>query len=369
MKIQFHSHGGLNESPHFMYSMKFPPKGVTYYFPANMGDVILNMKNIKFIKTFFGLAKTFLSISGKSAANISTPEKVPGYVKLIHSFNTIPDTDKPFIIELEVFHSVFIGNPGDENTINLIKKLLSRPNCKKILFWTQNAYDNFNKLMDDKKILAKSMVLYPGVPLYTKNKTHRIPTIGFIARDFINKGGEFILPIMEQFVSAGKAKAIVVTNTELVGEELLNKYKNTITFLPLMERNKLHKDIFPKIDILFYPGFSDSFGYAMPEAMSHGIPIVTFDGCARREIVHHCKGGYVAWGKLSKWGFLETKPVTDSEKEHASFATMIALTNLTSNKKLWAEMSEYNYNLVKSGQFSLAERNKKLKKVYKEALK
>lgn len=369
MKVLFHSHGGINESPHYTYSFKFPPKGVTYYYPSNVGDVMINMKNVRLLKFFTGFGKTLMTLMGKSVANISKPAKVPGYVKLIHSFNTIPDTDKPYIIELESFHSLHIGNPIDSKTNNIIKKLLGRPNCKKILFWTKNAFDNFHKLINDKKLLEKSMILSPGVPLYTKNKRHRKPTIGFIARDFVNKGGNFILPIMESFVSAGKAKAIVVTNLELVGEETLNKYKDTITFMPLMDRSKLHKKVLSQIDILFYPGFSDSFGYAMPEAMSHGIPIVTFNGCARQEIVHHGKGGYIVWGALSKWGFLETKPETEQEIDHATFATTMALTNLISNKRLWAAMSDYNYNLVKDGQFSIASRNKQLKKVYKEALK
>jgi len=44
---------------------------------------------------------------------------------------------------------------------------------------------------------------------------------------------------------------------------------------------------------LVYPGYSDSFGFAFLEAMAFGLPIVTVDGFARREIVEDGKNGFV----------------------------------------------------------------------------
>jgi glycosyltransferase involved in cell wall biosynthesis len=135
-----------------------------------------------------------------------------------------------------------------------------------------------------------------------------------------------------------------------------------------MPRDKLHKDIFLKIDIMFYPGYSDTFGYMFPEAMSHGIPIITLDGCSRRELVHNDKGGYVVWGKLSKYGFLVASP-TDKEIPDVQTAISMVLTNLLSDEKIRKSMGDYNYNLVKNGQFSLSKRNKALQSIYSEAMK
>jgi glycosyltransferase involved in cell wall biosynthesis len=55
--------------------------------------------------------------------------------------------------------------------------------------------------------------------------------------------------------------------------------------LPLMPQDKLFKEVFPKSDIFVYPGFSDTFGFALTEAISFGVPVVTVDGYSRREII------------------------------------------------------------------------------------
>jgi len=327
------------------------------------------MNTQRLFKLFVHLGKAFLNFTNRSVVNISKPTNRSDKCKLIHSFNTIPITTKPYILELEAFHALFVGGAKDSRSIKKIVKNLSKRNCKAILFWTQNACDNFNKLMGSSTIQKKSIVLYPGVPLYKQNKAHKIPTIGFIARDFINKGGALVLPTMKDFVTSGRAKAIIVTDIGLLkkdNKKIYDDYKDYISFKPLMPRDKLHSKIFPKLDVLFYPGYSDTFGYIFPEAMSHGLPIVTINGCARTELINE-KGGCVVNASLNKWGFLEDIG-TINKFTDLQIGVNMCLTNILTNKSLRKSMSDYNYDVVKEGIFSLYNRNVILQKIYKEAL-
>jgi glycosyltransferase involved in cell wall biosynthesis len=370
MKVFFHSNGALLDSPYFNYTWKYSPKGVIYISNKHgVGDILIDMNLQRRLKAFIGIGKILLNLIGKSVVKVSDiPEEI-GKVDLIHSLNTIPMTKLPHIVEIESYHSLFVGGSMDKHSIDRIHQLLLKENCKKVLFWTQNAYDNFNALMPDDKLKSKSQILYPAVPLNKQNKFHKKPTIGFIARDFFSKGGELVLPVMKDFVKAKRANAIIVTDVDLIrekNEETYRLYSHHINFQKLMPRDELYKKVFPKIDILFYPGFSDSYGFIFPEAASFGIPVITMNGVARTELVHINESGYVVSKKLQKNGF--PIGIDEQEKENIMFNFHMVLTNLVSNKKLRKKMSDYNYNLAKNGIFSIKKRNTKLLKIYKEAI-
>ena len=59
--------------------------------------------------------------------------------------------------------------------------------------------------------------------------------------------------------------------------------------MKLGDRMKMYE----KTDIFVYPGYTDTFGFSILEAMSFGIPIVTLDGFARKEIVEDGKTGFL----------------------------------------------------------------------------
>ena len=371
MKVFFHSNGALLDSPYFNYTWRYSPKGVIYVSnKTGISDVLIDMKLQRRFKMLVGIGKLLLNFIGKSVVNVSNLPEGIGKVDLVHSFNTIPMTTLPHIVEIEAYHSLFVGGSMDKCSVDRARQLLLKENCKKILFWTKNAYDNFHALMPDNKLKEKSEILYPAVPLNKQNKFHRKPTIGFIARDFFSKGGELVLPSMKDFVKSKRAKAIIVTDVDLIrekSEETYRLYSPYIEFKKLMPRDKLYKTIFPKLDILFYPGFSDSYGFIFPEAASFGIPVVTIDGVARKELIHSSQGGYVISKRLHNNGF--PIGIDDKEKEHILFDLNFALTNLVCDPKLRKEMSNYNYNMAQNGIFSIEKRNNELLKIYKKAIK
>ena len=247
MKVFFHSNGALLDSPYFNYTWKYSPKGVIYVSnKQGISDVLIDMNLQRRFKALVGIGKILLNFIGKSVVNVSNVPEGIGKVDLIHSLNTIPMTDKPHIVEIEAYHSLFVGGSMDKHSIDRIHQLLLKENCKKVLFWTQNAYDNFNALMPDDKVKSKSQILYPAVPLNIQNNVHKIPTIGFIARDFFSKGGELVLPVMKDFVKSKRAKAIIVTDVDLIKEkspETYRLYSPYIDFKKLMPRDELYKKV------------------------------------------------------------------------------------------------------------------------------
>jgi len=364
IKVFFAANGFLKDSPHFKYSFKYPPKGVKYT-NADNSDVITKVNNMPLVALCKTLMKTALIINGVSKVKLfSINDK---NADLIHSFNMVPETTQPYIIEMESFHSLIFGNPGYSPALDALEKRLCRKNCKKILFWTQNAYNNFFDLIPNSALKKKSIMLYPAVPIKTKNKFNNKPRLGFIARDFDNKGGLLAVQIMDAFYKAGLVKKGIVVSKMSSSDydNIVKKYDKSIKFMPLVDRDYLEKHVFPKINLMIYPGYSDTFGYIFPESFSYGIPVITIDGCARKELVHDNKGGIVISTELSPFGYLDKRPSYES----LEFGLITAITNIIKNKKIWESMSDYNYNLVKSGQFSLSYRNNILKHIYQEAIK
>lgn len=359
MNVLFHSNNLKRDSPHYHYSFNYPPVGINYISADKSSDVEINMKNIPFAKTIIQFIRSILINNEMAIPNVSTVSTANNF-DLVHSFNTIPITDKPFIVEMESFHSLFIGNYRDKRARNAIRTRLKSNNCKKILFWTKNAHYNFINAMNDAEIESKSEVLYPAVPLQKQIPFRKKPTLGFIGRNYKNKGGQEALRTMFTLAKSKKAKGLFITN-----ELIKNEYPKDITIRDLMPRKELNEKIFPSIDILIYPGYSDSFGYIFPEAASFGIPILTSDGCARQELVDK---KFIVPRKLSEYGYPYEFP-SETEAKYIENELTNKTIQLISNKKLRMASSNYNYNLVKNGIFSIKKRNTALQKIYKEALK
>jgi glycosyltransferase involved in cell wall biosynthesis len=356
IKVFLGSYLPVRDSPYYHYLFNFSPKNIEYIESNAKEDVILKDKNLPFMD----LSKTILIKLGYATFKLSKIKN--NECDLVHGFNVIPKTDKPFIVEMETFHSLFIGNPEYIPARIKIKEKLLSPQCKKIIFWTENAKKNFDNLMNQNDILRfKYIVLPPGVPLNKKHKRNKKPVFGFIARNFENKGGQEALEVMKSFAISRNIESIIITNSS---PAIYDNIPNEIKILPLMPREKLEEEFFSKIDVLIYPGYSDSFGFIFPEAFSYGIPVITVDGCSRKEIVHNELGGHVINQYLNYYGFPEGMP-TKEERERFVFEMIMAATNILS-PKVYNKMSKYNFDLVKNGIFSIDKRNKELEKIYKK---
>jgi glycosyltransferase involved in cell wall biosynthesis len=184
----------------------------------------------------------------------------------------------------------------------------------------------------------------------------------FVSRLFYDKGGAAALEVMDKLTkNYDNVEGIIVSTTP---SEMIELYKNNkkIKFLNLMSQEKLIKEVFSKADIFLYPGFFDTFGLAFLEAMALGLPIVTVDGFARKEIVENGKDGFIIYRPKN----LDIKNV----KKHSDMINQLVekTAQLIDNKNLREKMGKNGMKKILSGKFSLIQRNKKLIKIYEEAL-
>ncbi|MBS3070743.1 glycosyltransferase family 4 protein [Candidatus Pacearchaeota archaeon] len=348
------------DSPYYKYLIKNPPNNIEYLNTKNQKGVLTNSRQLFFshnIKRTIRSLIFLLKIPILNVRHTKSKEKFD----LIHCAHCLSkNTDKPWVVDFEGDWQFFLGHENDL-VRKRAKKLLINKNCKKIIVWTCAAKKRILKKFPE--IKEKIDVIYPAIPLpKEKRKEHRGINLLFVGRYFFRKGGLHALGAINRLTKKyGDVKGIIVSDTP---ENIKKRYlKNErINFYDLMGQEKLFNEIYPICDVFVYPGYKDSFGFSMLEAMSFGIPIVTVDGFARNEIVGDDKTGFIVKENVTKQEMMKyNEKITEK---------IIDLTEkLIKNKKLREKMSKNCVNIIKYGKFSIKERNKKLEKVYEEALK
>lgn len=115
--------------------------------------------------------------------------------------------------------------------------------------------------------------------------------LGFVAKDFVAKGGEVLLDayrVLRQRHPELALELTIVGSPPLLGTQELAPLG--ITWLPFVPRDRLLSDVLPTIDILVYPSLVDGLPYGPMEAMAMGIPLVVSDYRALPELVGDTAG-------------------------------------------------------------------------------
>jgi glycosyltransferase involved in cell wall biosynthesis len=337
------------DSPYYKYLIKDSPKGVIYLNIEDQKGVITHKKLFwfsNFLKRNIRWGFNLINQSIPNAHLTKTKEEFD----LIHCAHCLSKNKvEPWVLDLESDWQIFIGKKvASLKTKEKIKKILERENCKKIMPWTEATKKELLKEFPEVK--NKIEVVYPAVPEQNfKKKKKKEITLLFIARYFPDKGGFEAAKVMDYLTKKhSEVNGIILSDTP---KKIIEKYSNNtkIKFMSLMPQKKVFEEIYPASNLLIYPGYSDSFGFAMLEAMSFGIPTITCQGYAREEIIEDGKTGFIAKGKTKE----------EEVKE------MIRLTeNLIKNKTKLQKMSKECLKTIKNGKFSIKERNKKLKRIY-----
>ena len=285
---------------------------------------------------------------------------------LIHCAHCLSLNKTNWVADFESLWQMWISGRDTKRGREKVLKLLIEDNCKKIITWTdytkREISSKFPEIKD--KITVVSFAMYP---LKVKKDKHKAINLLFVGRYFYQKGGLHTLDVFDKLTKKYEnVKCIFISQTP---EEVKEKYSSNekIKFFDLMPHQRLVKEVFPRADILVYPGYSDTFGFTFIEAMSIGMPTVTVDGFARKDIISEGETGFI----IPRIGHcrtkIETKEFGDNEKK--IIEGVIEKTSLLiENKELRERMSENCIKEVREGKFSIKERNKKLRNVYVEAL-
>lgn len=349
------------DSPYYKYLIDCPPKGIEFQNISKQKGVITN-------KRFFWFSN-FLKKNIRGTLNLlhlSIPNyhlSPSGDYDVIHCAHCLSkNKDKPWVADIEREWSMYVGNK-DKNTIKRVENILKRDNCKKILPWTNFAAQEVIKQFPD--IESKVEVVYPAIPEIKdlkKNYNKKQITIIFVARYFNLKGGLIALEVLERLRKSHGVKAILVSD---IPSEIKKRYP-LLEIYNLMNQDKLFR-LMKESDLFLYPSTIDTFGFALLEAMAFGLPIITIDTPFTRsvkEIVENNRTGLIFDVKEK----ISLDKIENNEEKIIE-KLVENCTKLIKNKRLRETMSKKCLEEIKNGKFSIKERNKKLKRIYEEALK
>lgn len=358
MKIVLQYPWKFKDSAYYKYLLENPPKNVEYI-GNEKKDLILDKKIFWFFDKSKKIIKLILKILNLEKANAHLT-KYDGQYDLIHCAHCLSkNKDKPWIADIEMYGSLFIAKKRSNKLDREIKEIILRKNCKKILPWSEGVKKSIIQHIPE--IESKVETLYPAISLQKENikKTNKIPKIIFISRYFYTKGGLMALEVMKELKD--KCKCLMVSNVP----DSLKKNYPFVEFHALMPRDQLFS-LMENADILLYPVISDTFGFSLLESMSFGIPIVALETLWTKSIGEIVRNG--------KTGFLiKTKKIPSQQKIGILEKDLIKQLSekcliLIENKNLRKQMSKECLREIKEGKFSINERNKKLGKIYEEAL-
>jgi glycosyltransferase involved in cell wall biosynthesis len=362
----------LRKGHHSVYDdlVRFPPDGVEYVIPkfltqskSKVVDVLKKKIFQSYLKLFNKPHSIYVSCKG---------------VNLIHACSGIMIKNKfPWIIDTEHVAS-FVGFEAGrlERVKSQVEDILSSKYCRKIMPWTNAAKTSILNGLDTKNFREKIETVYPAIhPVSVKKQRHDKINLLFISVRFYTKGGKEVL---EAYELLGKKYDIGLTIISEIPRGVREKYPEVKWLNPRIPRDVVLKKYFSMADIFVLPSYMDTFGMVFLEAMSLGIPIVSTNVFAVPEIVGKA-GLLIDVSKFSWYG----KNCLFAWKSWDEFCNYVEKTNkqkivndlieklslLIEDSSLRKKMGRNGKLKIEKGKFSIKERNKKLKRIYEEALK
>ncbi len=354
--------------PQFAEIFNYPPKGVKYHYKLSKEDYnseITRKKRALIIKIHkLGIPRmTFVSNAGK--------------YDLIHSTRGIlPLNKKPWIVDIEsgaAFSGLNWNNLKNPLIQKIIIKFLSSKYCKKIIPQSEAATISLLENIDCSSFKDKIETVYLAyrVQKLKRKKSDKV-RLSFIGRTFYEKGGHHLLEAFRILNKKYPGKLKLKYKGKVPKKRKLN-LPNVEYLENISDSKKFYDVIFGDCDIYVQPTTVDSFGVSILEAMSTGLPIVCTDDFTLPELVQDGYNGFLVkspshWYDhrfdLKDYPMLASKTNPQTVKE---FVEKISI--LIEDRKLREKMGRNSFALVSTGKFSIKERNKKLRRIYDEALR
>lgn len=295
------------------------------------------------------------------------------------------ELNMPYVVDFEHIYSLFDYSIVNNITKDKVWRSLSSKNCVGILPWSEAALNTLKLLYEEKylEIESKVLLIYPALPKYSqlyKGKEDyelisrsMVIKFLFVGRDCKRKG---LIELLTAFLLLSKeCKNVELCVVSDIDEETKRKYKKPGIFF--WEAKFSHEEILKKFfltcDIFVMPTHADTFGMVLLEALSCGLPVITTNQFASKEIVEDgINGLFVNSNNL----FLDKMLIPD--KKHTGndynevekilvediFKKIKYLIN--NPKKIIKMKKNATKQFEEGGKFSISERNKKLKFVYEK---
>jgi glycosyltransferase involved in cell wall biosynthesis len=361
--------------------VKNPPEGYTYAVdPSQLNNT---MKAFYTHKTVKGAAVQL----GKFVDTIRIKEKIYTYKKfpphdLLYSAGYIVLRKEPYVVDME-FPSSFTGYDMKrfERRKAEIGRVLSLPYCKHIIPWTSSGAQVMINAFPD---LAHKVTPVPlTVPAKTVQHVERndgkvrMLFIGSanLPNDFEIKGGPEVLEAFSRLIK--KRDDLELIFRCFVTPELKARYGSLpgLKIIDYMIPWKELENWYATSDFFVGPAHHTP-NVAHLEAMSYGLPVIATDVWENSKIVskevgllvpqHKGAVYFVNYG-MPNWAKPDFMLALQKPDEERIQAIMDAIETLADSAQLRKKMREAALLRVKEGPYSIAGKNKILKKIYDEA--
>lgn len=227
---------------------------------------------------------------------------------LVHTFNTVPYTQSPWVMTFEQ------KIPGDLQTIGqLLKNRLHLDNCKKLIALSDYARLKLERAGQDwpsiDKILAKVEVVHPNFPARAQAPKRfsdsRPLTLVFIGRHFARKGGIVALRVANKAQQRGLPLQVHLVSEmpiQLSSTDHLDRDRYAadleqlglpnVTFHGTLT-NQAVLDLLQRSDFQLLATLHDSYGFSVVEGFSLATPAITTNICALPELVYPDRNGHL----------------------------------------------------------------------------
>ncbi|MBN2782850.1 MAG: glycosyltransferase family 4 protein [Campylobacterales bacterium] len=257
------------------------------------------------------ISKVKYEVSKKLINKQKVDSSVASNVDLLYMWGAFPkNSKKPFILELDnPYTPAYYHIENFKKNKNKIKTELDK--AYKITYLSETCKNHAIELYG-KDIEEKSFVNYPYMSEnYKKNcrDDNGIINFIFVGLSSRGKGGDELL---EAFTHT-KGDNIRLTFISNLSDEEKSKYQkdSRITILPPQPREKLLNEIYPKMDVMVFPSFYESFGVVLLEALSFGMGIITLNTYATPEIVKNNYNGKLLHHPILRPTILNDKEVVN----------------------------------------------------------
>jgi len=354
----------FGDSPYYDYLTKNVAEEIEYInVKGKKQGIVEDIKKFKLLNKVKRVVKLTLRNLFPFLPNVHLTLASDEY-DIIHCAHCLSLNKKPWVVDIEYVNQFWAGGIPKKQKW-LIKKLLKSKYCKKILAWTE--WTKKSILEHFPELEQKIEVVYPALPLQKlRKKTGKKINLLFVSRRFYFKGGLHALEVMDSLTKKySNVEGLIISD---VPEEVMSKYsKNSkIKFLKFVPKKKLFSEIYPMTDILIYPSYTDTFGFIILEALSFGISVISVGGQSRDDLIKNGKNGFII-KEPKKWNVQDLEKISTLKKTIGEIERKTEL--LIKNRKLIGKMSANALKEFKGGRFSVKERNKKIERIYSEAIK
>jgi glycosyltransferase involved in cell wall biosynthesis len=248
---------------------------------------------------------------------------------LVHTFNKIPLTRRPWIVSFESYLPRTFGKHEMRGRNTLREQLLS-PKCSKIIAISEYARRKFayynrgwSGLVE---AVRKMEVVYPNIPLQTtrpKSYAGGELSLIFVGNHFARKGGVVAVRLARAAKERGlPIRVHVISSLAGIGTQYTD-YQDRSKYLSDLELLKLDNVVYhgslPNAEgvrlmgechFQFLATIDDTFGFSVLEGLSAGTPCIATSVCALPEIVKPGVNGHLLSMQTNEngnWKFLEER--------------------------------------------------------------